>query len=148
MKIFVASLALASIFALAGTPSAEGENYAAQVTRIRPIHVKQTHPRVHARVTRSRTHRSFGTAQFGRASWYTGSVGACGRALTGYYAASRTLPCGAHVLVSYGGRSVVVTILDRGPNSSRLMLDLSRSAFLQLAPLGKGVIAMSWRLAR
>jgi rare lipoprotein A (peptidoglycan hydrolase) len=149
MKIFIASLALVGVFALASSPGAEGQRYEAQVTRIKPVHVKHSQPRARlARATRSNVRRSYGTSQFGRASWYTGNLGACGRTLTGYYAASRTLPCGAHVLVSYGGRSVIVTILDRGPNSSRLALDLSRSAFAALAPLSEGVIDISWRLAR
>jgi rare lipoprotein A (peptidoglycan hydrolase) len=107
--------------------------------------------RVRVRATRSAPrvihYSSFnGTLHYGRASWYTGNFGACGRALTGYYAASRTLPCGSHVLVSYGGRSVVVTILDRGPQSTLRDLDLSRSAFEALAPVSKGVIWVHWKL--
>ena len=162
-KILVASLTLASVFALAGSPPAQGQRISTQETLINAVHLKPLiHHRVHARATRTRTrtparathvrvtqvHYSYGETYYGRASWYTGSVGACGRALTGYYAASRTLPCGSKVQVSYGGRSIIVTILDRGPNSPDLALDISRSAFAALAPLSKGVLAISWRLAR
>jgi rare lipoprotein A (peptidoglycan hydrolase) len=151
VKIIVASLTLATVFALAGTPNAQGQGspYATQQTHIEAVHVKAVHPhhRVHVRATRTRPHYSFGSVNFGRASWYTGRIGACGRVLTGYYAASRTLPCGSKVQVSYGGRSIVVTVLDRGPNSDRLTLDLSRSAFGALAPLARGVLLISWRLA-
>ena len=87
-----------------------------------------------------------GSVHYGRASWYTGGYGACGHALRGYYAASRTLPCGTHVLVTYGGNSVVVTIEDRGPQSTTRDLDLSKSAFAALAPTSKGVIWVHWRV--
>jgi len=87
-----------------------------------------------------------GALHYGRASWYTGGYGACGHALSGYYAASRTLPCGTHVLVTYGGNSVVVTIEDRGPQSTTRDLDLSKSAFAALAPTSKGVIWVHWRV--
>jgi rare lipoprotein A (peptidoglycan hydrolase) len=117
----------------------------------RVVHRPARRPRVVARATRSYrrpapVYQFSGATHYGRASWYTGGYGACGRALTGYYAASRTLPCGSHVLVSYGGHSVVVTILDRGPQSTLRDLDLSRSAFEELAPTSKGVIWVHWRL--
>ena len=81
--------------------------------------------------------------QEGQASWYDGSGqgGACGKPLQGYYAASRTLPCGSLVSVRANGHYVFVHILDRGPyGSSSRILDLSPSAFRQLAPLGAGVV--------
>jgi len=151
MKIVIASITLATVFALAGSPQAQGQaqHYASQQTHIGPIHLPTAPHHHRARATRTRApHYSFGALNVGRASWYTGRIGACGRVLTGYYAASRTLPCGSKVQVSYGGRSIVVTVLDRGPNSDRLTLDLSRSAFAALAPLAKGVLFISWRLAR
>ena len=83
--------------------------------------------------------------QDGEATWYDGDgkTGACGRTLTGLYAASRTLPCGALVSVRAGGRYVLVRILDRGPfGDSRRIIDLSPSAFGRLAPLGAGVISV------
>jgi rare lipoprotein A len=126
-----------------GFDAAKAKPHARRVTRPRIA-------RVRVRATRSIRRVYYppitGASHYGRASWYTGNFGACGRALTGYYAASRTLPCGSHVLVSYGGRSVVVTILDRGPQSTLRDLDLSRSAFAALASTSKGVIWVHWKL--
>jgi rare lipoprotein A len=48
--------------------------------------------------------------------------------------------------VSYGGRSIVVTIMDRGPQSTLRDLDLSRSAFAALADPSKGIIWVHWKL--
>ena len=166
MKLIVSiSLALACALtaALGGSTATQNQAYKTQLIRVesvdKPVIVKlrakpvaRARPaRLPVRATRSAPrvihYSTFrGALHYGRASWYTGNFGACGRALTGYYAASRTLPCGSHVLVSYGGRSVVVTILDRGPQSTLRDLDLSRSAFAALAPLSKGVIWVHWKL--
>jgi rare lipoprotein A (peptidoglycan hydrolase) len=172
MKLIVSmSLALACALAaaLGGNAAPQGQTYKAEAITFRTalIHVEAIDPGVtvkpHARrVTRPRLARVpvratrsvrrvyypaiTGASHYGRASWYTGNFGACGHALTGYYAASRTLPCGSHVLVSYGGRSVVVTIMDRGPQSTLRDLDLSRSAFEALAPVSKGIIWVHWKL--
>ena len=83
------------------------------------------------------------SSQYGEATWYDGGgrYGACGKPLSGMYAASRTLPCGALVSVRTGGRYVLVRILDRGPyGSTSRIIDLSPGAFSWLAPLGAGVI--------
>jgi len=171
MKLIISiSLAVACALAVAlgGNVTHQNPTYKTQAVSFRTalIHVegidalkakphRVTRPRiarVAVRATRSAPRQvihysSFnGTTHYGRASWYTGNFGACGRALTGYYAASRTLPCGSHVLVSYGGHSVVVTILDRGPQSTLRDLDLSRSAFAALASTSKGVIWVHWKL--
>jgi len=171
MKLIISiSLAVACALAVAlgGNVTPKDQTYKAQAVSFRTalIHVEGINPlkskphrvtrprlaRVPVRATRSAPRQvihysSFnGTTHYGRASWYTGNFGACGRALTGYYAASRTLPCGSHVLVSYGGHSVVVTILDRGPQSTLRDLDLSRSAFAALASTSKGVIWVHWKL--
>jgi len=171
MKLIVSlSLALACALTVAiGGNATQDQTYTAQaqVFRTALVHVeaidvavkpkpkahRATRPRlarVPVRATRSVRRVYYpaitGASHYGRASWYTGNYGACGHALTGYYAASRTLPCGSHVLVSYGGRSVVVTIMDRGPQSTLRDLDLSRSAFEALAPLSKGVIWVHWKL--
>jgi len=79
----------------------------------------------------------------GKASWFSASHGYCTKHMSGYYAASRTLPCGTRISVSSGGRSVVVTIQDRGPYVSGRILDLSKTAFRKLAPLGSGVITVT-----
>ena len=113
------------------------------------VHRVPRRPRIVARATRSYrrppVYHFTGAVHYGRASWYTGGYGACGP-LHGYYAASRTLPCGTHVLVSYGSHSVVVTIMDRGPVSTTRDLDLSEAAFAALAPTSKGVIWVHWRV--
>jgi rare lipoprotein A (peptidoglycan hydrolase) len=170
MKLIVSmSLALACAVAavLGGNAVSQSQTYKAQAITFRTalIHVEAIDPKVkpkilarrvtRPRIARVRATRSVrrvyypaitGASHYGRASWYTGNFGACGHALTGYYAASRTLPCGSHVLVSYGGRSIVVTIMDRGPQSTLRDLDLSRSAFEALAPVSKGVIWVHWKL--
>jgi rare lipoprotein A len=46
----------------------------------------------------------------------------------GFTAAHRTLPLGTKLIVSYGGRSVEVTVNDRGPYSGGRELDLSQGA--------------------
>ena len=137
--------------------------YSDQLIRVQEIHAAKVvklpaKPAVHRaprrRIVATRSYRRpappvyhfSGAVHYGRASWYTGGYGACGHALRGYYAASRTLPCGTHVLVSYGGHSVVVTIEDRGPQSTLRDLDLSKSAFAALAPTSKGVIWVHWRV--
>jgi len=73
---------------------------------------------------------SYGT---GTASWYGGVP-----ALT---AAHRTLPMGTVVKVTNlsNGKSVIVTIADRGPFVGGRIIDLSSDAFAQIASLGSGV---------
>lgn len=84
----------------------------------------------------------------GTASWYgehfRGSPTACGDLydpdrLT---AAHRTLPCGTRLHVEHAGRSVEVTVTDRGPFVPGRILDLSRRAFSVLAPPEQGLIAV------
>ena len=84
-------------------------------------------------------HQSAGV-QRGKASWFSASHGYCTKNTSGYYAASRTLPCGTQVSVRSGDKYVIVTIEDRGPYVSGRILDLSKSAFRVLAPIGSGVI--------
>ena len=71
----------------------------------------------------------------GGASWYDTGSGA----LT---AAHRTLPKGTvvHVVNSANGKSVDVTINDRGPFVGGRIIDLSASAFAQIASPGAGVV--------
>lgn len=103
---------------------------------------RQERLRMRDQYRRSHFHRAISWQQ-GQATWYEGNGynGACGKPLVGLYAASRTLPCGSLVSVRSNGRYVLVHILDRGPyGSSSRIIDLSPSAFRQLAPLGAGVI--------
>jgi rare lipoprotein A len=60
-------------------------------------------------------------------------------------AASNTLPCGTTVIVTNqnSGLSVRVRITDRGGFGGNVILDLSRGAFLTIAPASAGVIPIS-----
>lgn len=63
------------------------------------------------------------TARKALATWFGpgfyGSTTACGQKMTRKLVgvASRTLPCGTLVQISYGGRQVTVPVVDRGPYS-------------------------------
>ena len=87
------------------------------------------------------------TARIGDASWYGpgfhGRRTASGErydagALT---AAHRTLPLGTQVRITNlrNGRSVMVTINDRGPYHGRRVIDLSRGAASEIGMVGRGV---------
>jgi hypothetical protein len=56
----------------------------------------------------------------------------------GYTAAHRTLPLGTRLLVSYGGRSVEVTVIDRGPYVAGYDLDLSLAAAREIGLIAPG----------
>lgn len=77
--------------------------------------------------------------QEGVASWYERN---------GLVAAHKTLPKGTLVKVTNleNGKSVVVTIDDRGPYVDGRIIDLSDDAFARLAPLSKGTVSVqiSW----
>lgn len=85
-----------------------------------------------------------GRAFIGAASYYSrGRRTADGHAFdpNGFTAAHRTLPFGTHVQVVdlVSGRSVVVTITDRGPFVRGRVLDLARGAAQALGMTGRGV---------
>lgn len=65
----------------------------------------------------------------------------------GLTAAHKTLPLGTEVLVSYGGRTVPVTINDRGPFVGDRELDLSQGAARALGLTKVGVDYVDWELA-
>lgn len=87
-------------------------------------------------------------AQSGKASWYgEPQAVACGgrfnpNAMT---AAHRTLPCGSKVRVTNkrNGKSVVVTINDRGPFVKGRIIDVSRAAAKKLGMISAGVVPAS-----
>jgi uncharacterized protein YabE (DUF348 family) len=83
--------------------------------------------------TRRPTPASTSEVEYGEASWYWRS---------GYTAAHKTLPFGTVVKVTNlaNGRTVTVTIDDRGPYVEGRVIDLSDDAFKELAPLSTGVI--------
>ena len=84
-------------------------------------------------------------ARGGLASWYgpqvKGLPTASGEAFDpqGYTAAHKTLPFGTDLLVSYRGRSVAVTVNDRGPYVGGRELDLSRAAARDIGLTRAGV---------
>jgi peptidoglycan lytic transglycosylase len=94
------------------------------------------------------------SAQIGTASWYGrrhhGRETASGEVFDMYRltAAHRTLPLGSRVLVTAveSGRSVVVTITDRGPYVQGRIIDLSYAAARRLAAVERGVIPVSLHL--
>jgi rare lipoprotein A len=64
------------------------------------------------------------------ASWYGGGGGlACGGSLTSSTmgVANKTLPCGTLVTLRYGGRSVRVPVVDRGPYVAGREFDLTQA---------------------
>jgi rare lipoprotein A len=79
------------------------------------------------------------------ASWYgvreEGRMTASGCAFhaAALTAAHRVLPLGTELLVSRGGRSVLVTVNDRGPYVRGRQLDLSRGAAERLGMIDVGV---------
>ena len=81
------------------------------------------------------------TTQAGNATWYDPPW-------SGFSAAHPWLPFGTLVTVTDvgSGRSVTVTIDDRGPFSPGRIIDLSPEAFGALAPLGRGVlrVQLAW----
>ena len=78
------------------------------------------------------------TTQTGLATWYDPPW-------SGFSAAHPWLPFGTQVVVTdlTSGRSVTVTIDDRGPFAPGRVIDLSPEAFGALAPLGGGVLRVS-----
>ena len=62
----------------------------------------------------------------------------------GYTAAHKTLPLGTQLMVTYGGRSVQVTVNDRGPYVGGRDLDLSQGAAEYLGLTAAGVDYVSY----
>ncbi|KAG7091831.1 hypothetical protein E1B28_008235 [Marasmius oreades] len=97
-----------------------------------------------------------GPTHTGDATFYTPGLGACGRNnnanelvaaaavgvfdnFPGHTANPNKNPiCGKKAKVSFGGKSVTVTIVDRCPGCGASGIDLSPAAFQKLAPLSKG----------
>jgi rare lipoprotein A len=92
---------------------------------------------------------SYGGGSSGMASYYwQGSRTASGARFNpdGLTAAHRTLPFGTRVLVTNAtnGRSVTVTINDRGPFIKGRVIDLSRGAASAIGMTGQGVARVSY----
>ncbi len=84
-------------------------------------------------------------ADTGLASWYgpgfEGALTASGEVFDpyGYTAAHKTLPFGTELVVSFAGRTVQVTVNDRGPYTGGRDLDLSQGAAEYLGLTSAGV---------
>lgn len=77
------------------------------------------------------------------ASWYGGGGGlACGGWLTSSTlgVANKTLPCGTLVTIRYGGRSVRVPVIDRGPYVAGREFDLTEATKRELGFGGTGEV--------
>ncbi|MGI9526274.1 MAG: septal ring lytic transglycosylase RlpA family protein [Weeksellaceae bacterium] len=63
-------------------------------------------------------------------------------------AAHKTLPFGTKVEITNitNGKSVIVTINDRGPYVGKRKFDLSKAAFHEIAKAGRGVITVTYRI--
>jgi rare lipoprotein A len=81
-------------------------------------------------------------AATGLASWYSGGGTACGdRTVQPMTAAHKSLPCNAVVRVTTrAGRSVTVTIRDRGPFIRGRIIDLDRASAGAIGLIGPGVL--------
>ena len=83
-----------------------------------------------------------GASFYGVSDGYHGQTTASGERFNTYAmtTAHRSLPFGTRLRVTYGGRSVIVRVNDRGPFVSGRSLDLSYAAFTELAPASRGHI--------
>jgi rare lipoprotein A len=92
-------------------------------------------------------------AKVGLASWYgpgfEGLPTASGEPYDpyGYTAAHKTMPLGTDLVVKYGGRSVQVTVNDRGPFVAGRDLDLSQGAAEAIGLTRAGVDYVKYRHA-
>jgi rare lipoprotein A (peptidoglycan hydrolase) len=84
-------------------------------------------------------------AETGIASWYSGGGTFCGdRVVQPFTAAHKALPCGAVVRVTTRtGRSVIVTIRDRGPFIRGRVIDLDRVSAGYVGLIGPGVLPVT-----
>lgn len=84
----------------------------------------------------------------GVASWHDYGGTEWERKYGKHVCAHWTHPKGSRWRIHYGGRSVVVTVGDRGPHPRlKREWDLSRKAFAKLAPTSKGLIKVQWQRA-
>jgi rare lipoprotein A len=92
-------------------------------------------------------------AKVGLASWYgpgfEGLPTASGEPYDpyGYTVAHKTMPLGTDLVVKYGGRSVQVTVNDRGPYVGSRELDLSQGAAEAIGLTQAGVDYVKYRYA-
>jgi rare lipoprotein A len=110
-----------------------------------------------ARLARYESHpESIGYKETGMASYYAKNFHhrktASGEPLDNHAmtAAHKTLPFGTKVVVKNlnNGKSVTVRINDRGPFVKGRIIDLTRTAFSQIASLSKGVAKVEIRVVK
>ncbi|KAI1320176.1 hypothetical protein EDD11_001780 [Mortierella claussenii] len=93
----------------------------------------------------------------GRGTWFTDTVGSCGKPfqtsdmIVAMNAAQMggTSQCGRQVQITANGKTVSATVVDTCPSQfcSSGSLDLSQAVFKQLAPLDQGVVHITWKFA-
>ncbi len=103
-----------------------------------------SHHRKHHNWRNAQASMSTGHTFSGKASYYgseSGSRTASGQRFNqnAMTAAHRSLPFGTRLRVTHAGRSVVVTINDRGPFIRGRVLDLSKGAARVIGLTGRGV---------
>lgn len=83
--------------------------------------------------------------EFGKATWYFGVPADDGNTLT---TAHKYLPKGSKIEVTNlnNGKSIEVTVTDRGPYGPGRVLDLSKTAFSEIAWTGTGVIKIEYKV--
>lgn len=92
-------------------------------------------------------------SRFARATWYADLLAhqstASGEPYVPnhYTAAHKTLPFGTKLQVTNlsNGKSIEVTVNDRGPYARGVDLDLSKSAFEAIAPAGAGIVTVEYQ---
>lgn len=98
--------------------------------------------------TRERKSRPLTIYRPDRATWYGpgfyGNRTACGRTLKAgtLGVAHRTLPCGSKVSILYQGRSITVTVIDRGPYS-HANWDLTEETAERIGFTGSGTVGVT-----
>ena len=117
--------------------SARADTTGAYVARWRPDHIGPTALRAILHTTAAPLNVTVYKPAL--ATWYGpgffGKQTACGMALTPDLQglAHRTLPCGTQVAITYGGRSIVLPVIDRGPyGATGAEWDLTQAAALTL----------------
>ncbi len=133
--------AAAATLACQTAPSAAHEHYRNHAHR----HHHHDWHNAQAAAETSKTTAATGRTFSGMASYYgneSGSRTASGQRMnpSAMTAAHRTLPFGTKVRVTHGGRSVVVTINDRGPFIRGRVLDLSTGAARAIGLPGVGQV--------
>ena len=129
-KFLFAASAIAATAMLAATTAAS--------------HAGSHHHRKHHNWRNAQASMNTGHIFSGKASYYgseSGSRTASGQRFNqnAMTAAHRTLPFGTRLKVTHAGRSVVVTVNDRGPFIRGRVLDLSKGAARAIGLTGRGV---------